>query len=51
MGAKRYVNVNNAEEMKGHNNSFDFIISTFRPINRPLVYARMLKYDKRLKWR
>ena len=29
MGAKRYVNVNNAEDMKGHNNSFDFIISTY----------------------
>lgn len=46
MGAKRYVNVNNAEEMKGHNNSFDFIISTIPANYSPLVYARMLKYGK-----
>ena len=46
MGAKRYVNVNNAEDMKGHNNSFDFIISTNTANYSPLVYARMLKYGK-----
>lgn len=46
MGAKRYVNVNNAEEMKGLNNSFDFIISTIPANYSPLVYARMLKYGK-----
>ena len=46
MGAKRYVNVNNAEEMKGHNNSFDFIISTIPANYSPLMYARMLKYGK-----
>lgn len=46
MGAKHYVNVNNAEEMKGHNNSFDFIISTIPANYSPLVYARMLKYGK-----
>lgn len=46
MGAKRYVNVNNAEDMKGHNNSFDFIISTIPANYSPLVYARMLKYGK-----
>jgi len=46
MGAKRYVNVNNAEEMKGHNNSFDFIINTIPTGYNPLVYTRMLKYGK-----
>lgn len=46
MGAKRYVNVNNAEEMKGLNNSFDFIISTIPANYSPLVYVRMLKYGK-----
>ena len=46
MGAKRYVNVNNAEDMKGHNNSFDFIISTIPANYSPQVYARMLKYGK-----
>lgn len=46
MGAKHYVNVNHAEEMKGHDNSFDFIISTIPAEYSPLIYARMLKYGK-----
>lgn len=46
MGAKHYVNVNNAEEMKGHGNTFDFIISTIPAQYSPLVYTRMLKYGK-----
>ena len=46
MGAKHYVNVNKAEEMKGHSNAFDFIISTIPSEYSPLVYARMLKYGK-----
>lgn len=46
MGARHYVNVNHAEEMKGHDNSFDFIISTIPAQYSPLIYARMLKYGK-----
>lgn len=46
MGARHYVNVNHAEEMKGNDNSFDFIISTIPAEYSPLIYARMLKYGK-----
>lgn len=46
MGARHYVNVNHAEEMKDHDNSFDFIISTIPAEYSPLIYARMLKYGK-----
>lgn len=43
MGATRYVNVNNAEEMKGLNNTFDFIISTIPTNYEPTQYVAMLK--------
>lgn len=46
MGASRYVNVNDPEEMRGFGNTFDFIISTIPAEYSPLVYARMLKYGK-----
>jgi len=45
MGAKKYANVKNESEMKGMENSFDFIISTI-PMNfEPLTYMQMLKID------
>jgi hypothetical protein len=45
MGAKKYVNVKNETEIKGMENSFDFIISTI-PMNfEPLTYMQMLKID------
>lgn len=43
MGASRYVNVNHPEELKGLNNSFDFIISTIPADYTPLMYVGMLK--------
>ena len=43
MGASRYVNVNNEEELKGLANSFDFIFSTIPANFTPIMYARMLK--------
>ena len=46
MGAKRYVNVNNADEMTGLANTFDFIISTVPVDYQPIEYIRMLKYGK-----
>lgn len=46
MGAKRYVNVNNPDEMTGLANSFDFIISTVPVDYQPIEYIRMLKYGK-----
>lgn len=45
MGASRYVNVNNTGELKGLNNTFDFIISTIPANYNPLLYARMLKME------
>lgn len=43
MGATRYVNVNNPEEMKGLRNTFDFIISTIPANYEPIQYVAMLK--------
>ena len=43
MGASRYVNVTNPEELKGLNNSLDFIISTIPADYSPLMYVNMLK--------
>lgn len=43
MGATRYVNVNNPEEMKGLRNTFDFIISTIPANYEPIQYVTMLK--------
>lgn len=43
MGASKYVNVNNVDEMKDLKNTFDFIITTV-PFNyEPLQYIQMLK--------
>lgn len=46
MGAVKYVNVNNTEDLKGLDNSLDFIISTI-PVNTydPYMYMKMLKLD------
>lgn len=45
MGAKRYVNVNNPDDLKNLNNSLDFILSTI-PSNYDMnMYLKMLKYD------
>lgn len=45
MGAKRYVNVNNAEELKDLNNSFDFILSTI-PANYDMnMYLKLLRFN------
>lgn len=43
MGATHYVNVSNTEEMKGLNNTFDFIISTIPTNYEPQQYLAMLK--------
>lgn len=43
MGAKRYVNVNNPGDLKGLENSFDFILSTIPAKYDPVMYIKMLK--------
>lgn len=43
LGATRYVNVNNPEDMAGLANTFDFIISTIPENFKPIEYVRMLK--------
>jgi uncharacterized zinc-type alcohol dehydrogenase-like protein len=43
MGAKRYVNVRNPQELEGLNNTMDFIISTVPVDYDPMIYVRMLK--------
>ncbi|MDR0608632.1 MAG: NAD(P)-dependent alcohol dehydrogenase [Planctomycetaceae bacterium] len=43
MGAKRYVNVRNPQELEGLNNTMDFIITTVPVDYDPMVYVRMLK--------
>lgn len=43
LGATRYVNVNNPDEITGLANTFDFIISTIPANFKPIEYARMLK--------
>lgn len=48
MGAVRYVNVNNPEEMKGLNNTQDFILSTIPAHYEPLMYVSMLKKNGEL---
>lgn len=45
MGASRYVNVNNSDEMKEFANTFDFIISTIPAEYEPLQYMQMLKME------
>lgn len=45
MGAKHYVNVNNPDDLKDLNNTFNFILSTI-PTNYDMnMYLKMLKYD------
>lgn len=48
MGATRYVNVNNPEEMKGLERQFDFILSTIPAKYEPVQYLKMLKLDGQL---
>lgn len=48
MGAVRYVNVNNPEEMKGLDKQFDFILSTIPAKYDPSMYLRMLKLNGQL---
>ncbi len=48
MGAVRYVNVNNPDELKGLNNTQDFIISTIPAHYEPLMYVSMLKKNGEL---
>ena len=48
MGAIRYVNVNNPEELKGLNNTFDFILSTIPAKYEPVMYLKMLKLNGQL---
>ena len=45
MGAARYVNVNNPEELKGLDKQFDFILSTIPAKYEPVMYMKMLKLD------
>jgi uncharacterized zinc-type alcohol dehydrogenase-like protein len=45
LGAVRYVNVNNAEELKDLSNQFDFIVSTIPTKYDPMMYVRMLKLN------
>lgn len=45
LGAIKYVNVNNPEELKGLDNSLNFIISTIPASYDPNLYLKMLKID------
>lgn len=42
-GAIKYINVNNANELKGFDNQFSFIISTVPAKYDPMMYVKMLK--------
>lgn len=44
MGAVKYVNVNNEAELKGMDDSFDFILSTIPAMYNPSMYLKMTKY-------
>jgi len=48
LGAVRYVNVNNPEDLKGLNNTLSFIISTIPTKYDPNMYLKMLKLDGQL---
>ena len=48
MGATRYVNVNNPDELKGLDRTFDFILSTIPAKYEPVMYLKMLKLDGQL---
>lgn len=43
LGAVKYVNVNNPNEIDGLKNSLDFIINTIPANHDPLMYVKMLK--------
>ena len=45
MGASRYVNVNNPEDMKGLDRTFDFILSTIPAKYDLTMYMKMLKLN------
>ena len=45
MGASRYVNVNNPEDLKGLDRTFDFILSTIPAKYDPTMYMKMLKLN------
>ena len=44
MGAVKYINVNNKEELNGMDDSFDFVLSTIPAMYDPSMYLRMTKY-------
>lgn len=48
MGAIRYVNVNNPEELSGLDKTFDFILSTIPAKYEPVMYLKMLKFNGQL---
>jgi len=48
LGAVRYVNVNNPEDLKGLDNTMSFIISTIPQKYDPSIYMKMLKLDGQL---
>jgi len=48
LGAIRYVNVNNPEDLKGLDNTMSFIISTIPANYDPYMYIKMLKLDGQL---
>lgn len=48
MGAARYVNVNDPNELKGMERTFDFILSTIPAKYEPVMYMKMLKLDGQL---
>jgi len=43
LGAKKYVNIDNAEDMKNVNNTLSFILSTIPAKHAPMMYVRILK--------
>lgn len=45
MGAVRYVNVNNPEDLKGLDGTLDFILSTIPAKYEPVMYMKMLRLD------
>ena len=48
LGARRYVNVNNPDELKDLEKEFDFILSTIPAKYEPSMYLKMLKLDGQL---
>lgn len=48
MGAVRYVNVNNKEEMQALKPEFDFILSTIPKNYDPAIYLRLLRLNGKL---